>query len=72
MPEFTREDRNLLVRVGKTLREEIVWEEEQGPGWDMARRDRLLRDERDLAHLRKRLEAQQVPSAVVPLTVREE
>lgn len=63
MPEFSREDRNLLVRVGKTMREEIVWEEGHGPGWDMARRDRLLRDERDLSQLRKRLEAQQVPPA---------
>ena len=65
MPEFTREDRNLLVRVGKTLREEIVREEANvGPAPSArARRDRLLRDERDLEHLRKRLEAQMVPAA---------
>ena len=65
MPEFTKEDRNLLVRVGKTLREEIVREEANvGPGAEaLARRNRLLRDERDLAALRKRLEAQQVPPA---------
>lgn len=62
MPEFTKEDRNLLVRVGRHLREEIGREERQGPGWDMARRDRLLRDERDLTALRRRLGAQQVPA----------
>ena len=71
MPEFTKEDRNLLVRVGKTLRDEIKREEdmglpEHGLG-DMRRRDRLLRDERDLTALRKRLEAQMVPVVVPPL-----
>jgi len=71
--EFTKEDRNLLVRVGKTLREEITREEVMaGSDGDVmtaqeryARRDRLLRDERDLVRLRKRLEAQQVPPAPV-------
>ena len=65
MPEFTREDRNLLVRVGKHLREEL--EAEERSEGSTAKRDRLLRDERDLTALRKRLEAQMVPAAVPPL-----
>ena len=64
MPEFTKEDRNLLVRVGKTLREEI--ETEERSSGSSPRRDRLLRDERDLVALRKRLEAQMVPAQVQP------
>ena len=70
MPEFTKEDRNLLVRVGKHLREEL--EAEERSEGSTAKRDRLLRDERDLTALRKRLEAQMVPAPVVPLSVREE
>jgi hypothetical protein len=61
MPEFTKEDRNLLVRVGKHLRNEIE-AEERGEG-STPLRDRLLRDERDLRALRMRLEAQTVPPA---------
>jgi hypothetical protein len=61
MAEFTKEDRNLLVRVGKHLRDEIE-AEERGEG-STPRRDRLLRDERDLRALRMRLEAQAVPLA---------
>ena len=65
MPEFTREDRNLLVRVGKFLRTEVETAERlagEGSGVEAAKahrslRDRLLRDERDLEGLRKRLEA---------------
>lgn len=63
MAEFTKADRNLLVRVGKTLREEIEVEEKSAGS--TKRRDRLLRDERDLTAFRKRLEAQIVP---VPAT----
>jgi len=59
----------LLVRIGKTLREEIEREEAAarvapgalGPVPHWRRRDRLLRDERDLQALRRRLEAQIVP-----------
>ena len=71
MPEFTKEDRNLLVRIGRVLREDIEREERIAAdpiavdprGLGLARRNRLLRDERDLVALRKRLEAQQVPPA---------
>jgi hypothetical protein len=66
MPEFTKEDRNLLVRVGKHLRDEIE-AEERGEG-STPRRDRLLRDERDLRALRMRLEAQTVPPAAASAT----
>ena len=59
MPEFTKDDRNLLIRIGRTLREAI--EEEEDVRGSTPRRDRLLRDERDLTTLRRRLEAQQVP-----------
>lgn len=52
---FTKEDRNLLVRVGKHLRDAIE-SEEHGEG-STPLRDRLLRDERDLQALRRRLEA---------------
>jgi hypothetical protein len=71
MPEFTKEDRNLLVRVGKHLRDEIE-AEERGEG-STPRRDRLLRDERDLRALRMRLEAQAVPLAPLgpPMTATE-
>lgn len=71
--EFTKEDRNLLVRVGRALREEIM--KIEGPGLSadipehhrkltLDRRNRLLRDERDLNALRKKLEAQMVPATV--------
>lgn len=59
MPEFTKDDRNLLIRIGRTLREAI--EEEEDVRGSTPRRDRLLRDERDLTTLRRRLEAQQIP-----------
>ena len=74
MPEFTREDRNLLVRVGKLLRAEV--DAAEGVVADAAgsadakatraRRDRLLRDERDLEGLRKRLEAAHPDSLKAP------
>jgi hypothetical protein len=57
--EFTKEDRNLLVRVGKTLRDQI--EAEERSEGSTPKRDRLLRDERDLRALRLKLEAQMVP-----------
>lgn len=59
---ITREEKNLLVRVGKHLRDEIE-AEERGEG-STAKRDRLLRDERDLAALRRRLEAGQATLAL--------
>lgn len=64
MPTFTKEDRNLLVRVGKHLRDEIE-AEERGEG-STPRRDRLLRDERDLRALRLRLESGQMPLQAPP------
>lgn len=51
---ITREDRNLLVRVGKHLRDALA-AEERGNG-STPLRDRLLRDERDLQALRRKLE----------------
>ena len=57
--EFTKEDRNLLVRVGKHLRD-VLEAEERSEG-STPKRDRLLRDERDLRALRLKLVAQMVP-----------
>lgn len=59
---ITREERNLLQRVRRTLAEEIVREEAntgQAPA-ARARRDRLMRDARDLELLCRRLESQQL------------
>ena len=55
---ISREERNLLVRVGRHLRDAIE-AEERGEG-STPLRDRLLRDERDLQALRKRLEVGQL------------
>lgn len=72
MLEFTKEDRNLLNRVSRTLRATAQLEANgYGPNWGASaegreakrRYDRILRDERDLTALRKRLEAQMVPLA---------
>ena len=68
--EFTKEDRNLLVRVGKHLRD-VLEAEERSEG-STPKRDRLLRDERDLVALRKKLEAQMVPPAPAPVGSKEE
>lgn len=66
MAEFSRVDRNLLLRVGKHLADAAQLEENgYGQNWgasaearDAKRRfDRLHRDRRDLDALRKRLEA---------------
>ena len=69
---FTRTDRALLIRIGGHLRE-AAQTEFNGYGNDWggsadsreAKKayDRLLRDERDLEALRKRLEAQMPPPA---------
>lgn len=70
MPEFTRTDRALLIRVGSHLTASAATlEEGHGLDWgkdDIARaakklRDRLRRDETDLAALRRRIEAQTLP-----------
>lgn len=69
---ITREERNLLARVGQHLREQIQTEEANtAPSLAArARRNRLLRDERDLASLRRRLEAGQL-SLIAPTTTEE-
>ena len=60
---ISRDERNLLSRVGQHLREQIKSEEANTAPSVGARgkRNRLLRDERDLAALRRRLEAGQAP-----------
>jgi len=72
MAEFARTDRALLIRVGGHLRDAAQIEVNgYGPHWDESedakaakrRHDRLLRDERDLEALRRRLEAVSVPPA---------
>jgi len=77
MAEFTRADRSLLIRAGGHLRAAAREEfERHGADWSAsaqavqakARHDRLLRDERDLEALRRRLEAQVVPSPGPPAT----
>ena len=66
MPEFTRTDRALMIRVGIHLTASAVaLEQQHGADWGQSvesreakkLRDRLRRDELDLAALRKRLEA---------------
>ena len=60
---ISRADRNLLTRVGKILGEEAALEHAAfGNDWGSAdgkiakrRHDRLLREQRDLADLRRRL-----------------
>lgn len=75
MAEFTRVDRNLLLRVGKHLAAAAQLEENgYGQNWGASsdareakkRFDRLHRDRRDLDALRKRLEAA-FPSATEPV-----
>ena len=75
MAEFTRVDRNLLLRVGKHLQAAAKLEfNGYGANWGAdaesreakKRYDRLLRDERDLEAMRKRLEAA-FPAATAPL-----
>lgn len=70
---ITREDRNLLVRVGKQLKDAAQLEfNGYGANWGVdaasreakRRHDRLLRDERDLQALRRRLEADVPPSTL--------
>lgn len=62
---FSKDDRNLLIRVGKTLQEQIALATNQAsctqPGSaahkaHKATRNRLLRDNTDLIALRKRIE----------------
>lgn len=70
MPEFTRADRALMIRIGSHLRD-AAQTEANGYGLNWAadeeakaakrRHDRLLRDEHDLGQLRRRLEAQVPP-----------
>lgn len=78
MPEFTREDRNLLVRVGKVLKSDLVSVERLLGDSTLAPadrhdtkalRDRLLRDARDLEGLRKRLEAAHPQALQAPGTI---
>lgn len=72
--EFTREDRNLLIRVAVVLRADADGlERAHGTNWGAAKiqkreHDRLRRDERDLVALRRRLEALAQPTkpAVTP------
>jgi len=68
--EFGKADRNLLVRVGRCLKEQADdLERSCGADWSLdadhvqAKKDhdRLRREERDLAAFRKRLEALVVP-----------
>lgn len=69
--EFGRADRNLLVRVGKCLRDQAdAIEQDHGADWASSPQakkdhDRLRREERDLCALRRRLEAQSVPPTEV-------
>lgn len=72
MAEFTRTDRALLIRVGVHLRSMADYEFTcYGQDWGAdnvsraakSRYDRMLRDERDLEALRKRLEAQVPPAS---------
>lgn len=67
---ITRTDRALLIRVGGHLRKSagtlaagfgLNWGESPESREAKKEHDRLLRDERDLEALRKRLEAQSVP-----------
>ena len=69
---FTRTDRALLIRIGGHLREAAQTEfNGYGNNWGASADsreakktyDRLLRDERDLEALRKRLEAEVPPAA---------
>lgn len=71
---FTRTDRALLIRIGGHLREAAQTEfNGYGNNWGAGaeareakkRYDRLLRDERDLEALRKRLEAEVPPAEPV-------
>lgn len=73
---FTKDDRNLLIRVGKTLQEQIQQATGQAdctqPGSaahkaHKAKRNRLLRDNTDLIALRKRIEkAAKAAASVIP------
>lgn len=60
---ITREERNLLQRIRRTLQEDVEREEAHTAGTPAlrARRDRLMRDARDLDLLRRRLDAGQLP-----------
>ena len=71
---FTRTDRALLIRIGGHLRDQAMnLQVEHGLNWGATTEsraakkdhDRLLRDERDLEALRRRLEAQVPPSEPV-------
>ena len=71
--QFSKDDRNLLIRIGKTLQEQLALTTAQAdclqPGSAAhkaakAKRNRLLRDNTDLIALRKRIEqaaAKQIP-----------
>lgn len=62
---FSKADRNLLVRIGRLLRARAdAIEQEYGHGWsayskEKSFHDRLRREERDLAALRKRIDGDQ-------------
>ena len=75
MPEFTGTDKALMLRSARLFDDCAKLEEStHGPDWNASteartarsRRDRLVRDARDMRALVRRLEAQQVPAVPQP------